>query len=45
MVQYSKIDIKLTNTQLKKLRTAVTNKTGSILRMSQKMLNGNELPH
>ena len=45
MVEYSKINVKLTNAQLKKLKTAVKNKTGTILRMNQKMINGNNLPH
>ena len=29
----------------KKLKTAVKNKTGTTLRMSSKMLHGNDLPH
>ena len=45
MVEYSKVNVKLTDTQLKKLKTAVKNKTGTTLRMSLKMLNGNDLPH
>ena len=45
MVEYSKVSVKLTNTQLKKLKTAVKNKTGTTLRMSLKMLDGNDLPH
>ena len=45
MVEYSKVNVKLTDTQLKKLKTAVKNKTGTILRMSLKMLKGNDLPH
>ena len=45
MVEYSKINVKLTNTQLKNLKTAVKEKTGRNLRMSLKMLNGNDLPH
>ena len=45
MVEYSKVNVKLTDTQLKKLKTAVKNKTGTTLRMSLKMLNGNGLPH
>ena len=40
MVEYSKVNVKLTDTQLKKLKTAVKNKTGTIRRMSLKMLNG-----
>ena len=43
MVEYRKITIKLTDTQLKNLKTAVKNKTGATLRMSLKMLDGNDL--
>ena len=45
MVEYSKLNVKLSDTQLKKLKTAVKNKTGTTLRMSIKMLDGNDLPH
>ena len=45
MVEHSKVNVKLTDTQLKKLKTAVKNKTGKTLRMSLKMLDGNDLPH
>ena len=45
MVQYSKVNVKLTDAQLRKLKTAVKNKTGTTLRMSLKMLDGNNLPH
>ena len=45
MVEYSKVSVKLTDSQLKKLKTAVKNKTGATLRMSLKMLDGNNLPH
>ena len=45
MIQYSKVNPKLTDTQLKKLKTAAKNKTGSTLRMSLKMFDGNHLPH
>ena len=45
MVEYSKVNAKLTNTQLKKLKIAVKNKTGTTLRMNLKMIDGNELPH
>ena len=45
MVEYSKVNVKLSDTQLKKLQTAVKNKTGTALRMSLKMLDGNDLPH
>ena len=45
MVEYSKVNIKLSDTQLKKLKTAVKDKTGTTLRMSLKMLTENELTH
>ena len=45
MVEYSKVNIKLSDTQLKKLKTAVKDKTGTTLRMSLKMFNRNDLPH
>ena len=45
MVEYSKINVKLSDTQLKKLKTAVKDKTGTTLRISFKMFDGNNLPH
>ena len=39
------VKVKLSDTQLKKLKTAVKNKTGTTLRMSLKMFDGNDLPH
>ena len=45
MVKYNKVNAKLTDTQLKKLKTAAKNKTGTTLRMSSKMFDGNDLPH
>ena len=45
MVEYSKANVRLSDTQLKKLKTAVKNKTGMTLRMSFKMFDGNDLPH
>ena len=45
MVKYNKVNIKLSDTQLKKLKTTVKKKTGKPLRMSLKMLDGNDLPH
>ena len=44
MVEYSKVSVKLSDTQLKKLKPAVKNRTGATLRMSLKMLDGNDLP-
>ena len=43
MVEYSKVNVKLSDTQLKKLKTAVKNKTGTTLRISLKMFNGNDI--
>ena len=45
MVEYSIVNVKLTDTQLKKLKTAVKNKTGTTLRMSLKKFDGNDVPH
>ena len=45
MVEYSKVNVTLTDTQLKKMKTAGKNKTGATLRISLKMLDGNDLPH
>ena len=45
MVEYSKVDVKLPDTQLKKLKTAVKNKTGTTLRINLRMFNWNNLPH
>ena len=44
MVEYSKVNVKLSERQLKKLETAVKKKTGTTLRMSLKVLDGNDLP-
>ena len=45
MVEYSKPYVKLSYTQLKKLKTAVKDKTGATLRMNLKILDENDLPH
>ena len=45
MVEYSKVNVKLTDTQLKKQKTAVKNKAGATLRMSLRLFGGNDLPH
>ena len=45
MVKYSEVNIKLTDTQLKKTKTAVKNKIWTTLRMSPKMLDEDNLPH
>ena len=45
MVEYSKVNVKLSDTQLKKLKLAVKNKTRTALRIGLKMFNGKDLPH
>ena len=45
MVEYTKVNVKLSNSQLKKLKDAVSNNTGTTLRISLKMFNGNNLPY
>ena len=45
MVEYSKINVILTDTQLKNLKTAIKNKTGTTLRMSLTILDGNDVPN
>ena len=38
MIEYSNVNVKLTDTQLKKIKTAVKNKTGTTLKMGLKCL-------
>ena len=45
MVEYSKVNVKLTDTQREKLKTAAKNKTGTTLKMSLKISDVNNLPH
>ena len=45
MVEYKKVNFKLSETQLTKLKNAVKNKAGTTLRINLKMFNGNNLPH
>ena len=45
MVDYTKVNVKLSNTQLKKLKDAVKNNTRTTLRINSKMFDGNNLPH
>ena len=45
MVECSKVNVKSSDRRLKQLKTAVKYKTGATLRMSLKMLYGNDLPH
>ena len=45
MANYQKARVKLTNTQLSKLKSAAKNKTGTILRTNEKNFEDEELPH
>ena len=45
MVEYSKINCKLTNVQLNKLKKAVKSNEGPKLRLNIKNFNKDELPH
>ena len=45
MVEQSKVNVKLSDAQLKKLKTAVKNKTGRPLGLTLKIFNRNDLPH
>ena len=43
MVEYDKVNVNLSESQLNKPKFAVKNETGVTLRMSMKQFNGNEL--
>ena len=45
MVEYTKVNVKLTNLQLSKLKKAVKNNDSTTLRIGIKNLNKDELPH
>ena len=45
MIEYSKLNVKLTDAQVTKLKTAVKDKTRTTLRMSLKMFDGDDLPY
>ena len=45
MVEYTKVNVKLSDSQLKKLKDAVKNNTETTLRTSSEMFNGNDLPY
>ena len=45
MVEYTKVNVKLSGSQIIKLKDAVKGNTGKTLRTSLKMFNGNNLPH
>ena len=45
MVEYSKVNLKLSDSQLKKLKDSVKDSTRTTLRINLKMFDGNDLPH
>ena len=45
MAEYTKVNVKLSDSQIKKLKDAVKDNTGPTLRISLKMFNGNNLRH
>ena len=45
MIEYNKINAKLSNLQVSKLKMAVKNNEGTSLRISAKTLNSQDLPH
>ena len=45
MAEYNKRNVKLSDSQLNKLKTAVKSQTGVTLRMNIKMFNENNLHH
>ena len=45
MVEYNTVNVKLSDTEVKKIKNAVKNKTGTTLKINLKMFNGNNLPH
>ena len=45
MVEYNKVNVKLLDSELHKLKTTVKNYTGAPLGMNIYMFSGNNLPH
>ena len=45
MVEYTKVNVKLSDSQIKKIKNAVKDNTGTTLRIDLKMFNGNYLQH
>ena len=45
MAEYTKVNVRLSYSQLKKLKDAVSHNTGTTLRISSKIFNGNNLSH
>ena len=45
MVEYSKVNVKLSSRHLKKLKDAIKDNAGTTLRINLKMFDGTDLPH
>ena len=45
MVQYNRVNVRISDSQLNKLKSAVKNQSGVTLRMNIKMYNRNSLTH
>ena len=45
MVEYTTVNVRLSDSQLIKLKDVVSNNTGTTLRIGLKMFNGKNLPH
>ena len=45
MAGYNKVNVKLSDLELNKLKSAVKDQTGTTLRMNIKMSEGNNIPH
>ena len=45
MVEYNKVNVKLSDSQLNKFKSAVKDQTETILIMNVRIFNGNNLPH
>ena len=45
MVECTKVNVRLSDSQIKKLKDAVKSNTRTTLRISLKMFNGTEFPH
>ena len=45
MVEDTKVNVKLSDSQIKKLKDPVKDNTGTTLRINLKMFNGKNLPH
>ena len=45
MIEYTKVNVCLSNSHLKNLKDAVSNNTGTAVRISLKTFNGNNLPN